>query len=193
MLNIKVDIMKRLLTLTGCFAVTITLALFSPQNAKAQHIGFELPDLGPVVPYVEPTSVHRRNQLCIEEWRKSHAFTRQECKGILVGWDSYTLNPSFFDNVSNEAHHMKYSRCRVHAECRKGLGVSTLRAGEHNAVLNYGDIHKIRRCKENLGTIMNTSCAPLTDADVEAAIEKYKEYWNQQQQQSYGWGGWSHY
>ena len=185
--------MKRLLTLTGCFAVTITLALFSPQNAKAQHIGFELPDLGPVVPYVEPTSVHRRNQLCIEEWRKSHAFTRQECKGILVGWDSYTLNPSFFDNVSNEAHHMKYSRCRVHAECRKGLGVSTLRAGEHNAVLNYGDIHKIRRCKENLGTIMNTSCAPLTDADVEAAIEKYKEYWNQQQQQSYGWGGWSHY
>ncbi|MCY4219301.1 MAG: hypothetical protein OXE41_04515 [Gammaproteobacteria bacterium] len=183
--------MNKLLTVAGCFTFISTLVLFPPQ--KAQGIGDGVNDaynnLPPVVPYVEPTSVQRRNQLCIEEWRKSHAFTKQECKGMWVSWDSYTLNPSYFNNVSNEAHHMKYSRCLVNVECRKGLSVSTLRAGEHNAVLVYGDVKKLRRCKENSGQTMNTHCAPLTDADIEAAIEEYDEYWENQSQQSSGWGG----
>ncbi len=186
--------MKTSRSLTGLLASIVCaagLCLVSPQTVSAQFA-----DPGPnFMPSAtgQPPTVQRRNQLCIAAWRQSHAFTQQECKGIWVSWDSYTIDPTYIYYDTSEGTHMKYSKCRVHAECRKGLGVSTLRAGEHNAVLNYGDIHKIRRCKENLGTIMNTSCAPLTDADVEAAIEKYKEYWNQQQQQSYGWGGWSHY
>ncbi|MCY4149808.1 MAG: hypothetical protein OXF73_10770, partial [Gammaproteobacteria bacterium] len=66
MSNIEADTTKKLLMLAGCFAVIGTLALFSPQEASAQ-IGHSIADgdgaPGPVVPYVEPTSVHRRNQL----------------------------------------------------------------------------------------------------------------------------------
>ena len=162
-----INAMKKLLTLAGCFAAIGALALFSPRNAEA----FDLPAAEPVVPYVAPTSVQRRNQLCIEEWRKSHAFTQQECTGIWVGWDSYTLNSTYFNNVNDEAIHMKYSNCRVHVECRKDS--QALGVGSHDAALHYNDVHKLRRCKENSGILMNTHCEPLTDQDIAIAIEEY--------------------
>ncbi|MCY4292498.1 MAG: hypothetical protein OXC72_12185, partial [Roseovarius sp.] len=119
---------------------------------------------------VAPTSVQRRNQLCIEEWRKSHAFTKQECRGIWVGWDSYTINAAFFSNNNDEAIHMKYSKCLVNVECRRGIQAIGL--GTHDAVLDYGDVHKVRRC-ENPGTRMNTHCDPLTPDELSVAIDEY--------------------
>ncbi|MCY4314746.1 MAG: hypothetical protein OXC66_01375 [Roseovarius sp.] len=181
-----INAMKKLLTLAGCFAAIGALALFSPRNAEA----FDLPAAEPVVPYVAPTSVQRRNQLCIEEWRKSHAFTQQECRGIWVGWDSYTINAAFFSNNNDEAIHMKYSKCLVNVECRKGSTDSILSFGEHNAALHYNDVHKLRRCKENSGTLMNTHCDPLTDQDINDAMEEFEDRQNQQsyEDQKYGQG-----
>jgi len=183
-------IKRKFLTLAGCFAAIGTFVLFSAGDSVAQTIGFDLPDSEPVVPYVAPTSVQRRNQLCIEEWQKSHAFTNQECRGVWVGWDSYTLNSPFFNNVNDEKIHMQYSKCLVNVECRKGSTGSTLGDGEHNAVLHYNDVHKIRRCKENSGILMNTVCDPLTDADIEAAIEEFEDRQDQQsyEDQKYGEG-----
>ena len=155
--------------LAGCLAAIGTCVLFSAGDSVAQTIGFDLPDAEPVVPYVAPTSVQRRNQLCIEEWQKSYAFTNQECTGKWVSWDSYTLNSSFFNNVNDETIHMKYSKCLVNVECRKGARETTLGVGTHNAALHYNDVHKIRRCKAWAGILMNTVCDPLTDADIEAA------------------------
>ncbi len=158
-----------LISLITCFTIIGT--------AQAQHIAIEVPDQGPVVPYVAPTSVERRNQLCIEEWQKSHAFTKQQCKGIDVRWDSYTLTASFFDNVDNEAHHMKYSRCLVNVRCDKGTSATTLLPARHNAVLNFQDVEKIRRCKANSGQTMNTSCEPLTDEDIQNSSSVGWWYW----------------
>jgi len=189
MFNYYADTTKNLLTLAGCLAVIGTLALFSPQNVEAVGVsdpgpGFTPPRSG------EPPSKQRRNQLCIEEWRKSHAFAKQECKGIWVSWDSYWYSPSYYYYDTSEGTHMKYSNCLVHVECRKGSTDSTLADGEHNAVLRYGDVHKIRRCKENSGIKMNTSCEPLTDQDIAAAMEEFEDRQNQQsyEDQKYGEG-----
>ncbi len=117
----------------------------------------------------QPPTVQRRNQLCIAAWRQSHAFTQQECKGIWVSWDSYTIDPTYIYYDTSEGTHMKYSKCLVNLECRKGARETTLGVGTHNAALHYNDVHKIRRCKAWAGILMNTVCDPLTDADIEAA------------------------
>ncbi|MCY4169325.1 MAG: hypothetical protein OXE82_13695, partial [Rhodobacter sp.] len=65
------------LAVIGCFAIIGTLVLFSPQQVHAQCID------------CAPPTADRLNQLCIEEWRKSRAFTEQGCKGVWVSWDSY--------------------------------------------------------------------------------------------------------
>ncbi len=180
--------MKKFLTLAGCFAVIGALSLFPPQQAEG--IGGAVNDAynnhdssnTPLPRADEPPTKQRRNQLCIEEWRKSHAFTKQECKGVWVSWDSYWYSPSYYYYDTSEGTHMKYSNCKVHVECRKGTPGSTLGYGEHNAVLRHENVHKIRRCKEQSGIKMNTSCEPLTDADIDAAIEEFED---RQDQQSY--------
>ena len=187
--------MKTLLTRVVGFAVLGLLAtplvLVSPQIAAAQGIGDY--DPGPsFTPLVagQPPTVQRRTQLCIAAWRQSHAFTQQECRGIWVSWDSYTINPGLFYYDTSEGTHMKYSQCRVHVECRKGSTGSTLGFGQHNAVLDYGNVPKLRRCKENSGITMNTHCASLTDQDIEDAIAEFEDRQDQQsyEDQKYGQG-----
>ncbi len=163
--------------LAGCFAAIGTFVLFSAGDSVAQTIGFDLPDAEPVVPYVAPTSVQRRNQLCIEEWQKSYAYQEQYCRGVWVSWDSYTLNPTFFNNVNDEKIHMQYSKCLVNVKCIKGY--QAIGIARHKSALPYGDVHEIRRCKEP-GTTMNTHCDPLTQQDLSDAVDAYFDALEQQ-------------
>ncbi len=183
--------MKTSRSLTGLLASIVCaagLCLVSPQTVSAQFA-----DPGPnFMPSAtgQPPTVQRRNQLCIAAWRQSHAFTQQECKGIWVSWDSYTIDPTYIYYDTSEGTHMGYSRCRIHVECRKGGYESTLGFGEHNAVLDYSDVPKLRRCKENAGTTLNTHCDPLTDQDIADAVAEQEDLQDQQsyEDQKYGEG-----
>lgn len=184
--------MKILFTLAGGVAVVgalvASLALMYPPPAVA-WVSDPGPNFMPS-PAGEPPTRQRRNQLCIAAWQQSHAFTEQDCKGIWVSWDSYTISPGLFYYDTSEGTHMGYSRCRVHVECRKGGYESTLGFGAHNAVLDYNDVPKLRRCKENAGTTLNTHCDPLTDQDIADAVAEQEDLQDQQsyEDQKYGEG-----
>ncbi len=151
------------LAVIGCFAIIGTLVLFSPQQVHAQCID------------CTPPTVDRLNRLCIEEWRKSRAFTEQGCKGVWVSWDSY--RPTSYDlaSSSSEYFHQVFSRCLVNVRCDKGLTGTTLSTGLHNDVLDFFEVKKLRRCRENSGQTMNIHCHPLTDADIQAASVELEE------------------
>ena len=72
--------------------------------------------------------------MCIEEWQKSHASRNNLARRYgSVGTLNMT-NELFCNNNNNESHHMQYSSCKVHVECRKGSEESILGFGENNAV-----------------------------------------------------------
>ena len=169
------------LAVIGCLAIMGPLALFSPQQVHAEtttqcvtFIGSSTVECTP--PY--GITVDRLNQLCIEEWQKSHAFREQGCRGIWVSWDSY--RPTSYDLASETSlyYHQVFSRCRVNVKCDKGLTGTTLKQGLLNDLVDFFEVHKLVRCRENSGqTIQDISyCHPLTDADIEAAIEDTQSY-----------------
>ena len=169
----------------GCFVIMGTLVMFLPQQVQAEcfdcsnHNDY---NPGPVVSYVGPPSTDRLNQLCIEEWRKSIAFTRQECKGVWVSWDSYRPTSYDLSSSSSEYFHKVFSRCLVNVRCDKGVIGTTLDTGLHNDVLDFFEVNRLRRCRENSGQTMNIHCEQLTEADIQAATEELDE---SQDQQSY--------
>ncbi|MCY4228585.1 MAG: hypothetical protein OXF20_13025 [Gammaproteobacteria bacterium] len=182
MSNIEADTTKKLLTLAGCFAVIGTLALFSPQKASAQ-IGHGVADgVGDPGPgYTpprsgEPPSVERRAYLCFEEWQKSYAYTEQYCIAESVRWDSYRITPGYY--AFDEATHMKYSYCRIKAKCIKGA--QAIGIAKYNSKIDYRNVDKLRRC-ENPGTELNTDCDPLTQEELEVAVDEYFDALNQPQ------------
>ena len=75
---------------------------------------------------------------------------------------------------------MQYSKCLVNVKCIKGA--QAIGTARHAAALPYGEVHEIRRCKEP-GTTMNTHCDPLTQQDLNDAVDAYFDALDQPQGQ----------
>lgn len=173
MFESEVGIMNKFLTIAGCFTVIGTLVLFSPQQAQAQFGAVGVADPGPnfTPPRVgEPPTVERRTYLCFEEWQKSYAHTKQLCDLVLAKWDSYRITPSYYS--VDEGTHMKYSRCRISVECKRGFQSEAIGVAKHNSVLEYKDVNQLRRCKIP-SLELNTHCDPLTPAELDEAVAQY--------------------
>ncbi len=161
------------------FMVTLALAVLTlalPQPAEAQFIGYDF----------EP-SKYERHVACNEAWRASHAYKQQQCYLRSVHWDSY--------HTPGGWSHFLRSNCWIHIECK--FGSPHYKKGQHLGKLAYLEVHKLRRCKDD-PSVVNTSCNPLTNEEVNATINycsgSLNTYCgpqsNQQDTQNsyYGWG-----
>jgi len=141
--------MKQLMTL----ALVATATLMMPLVASAQFGSIDL----------EP-SKYQRHVACNKAWQASHAYKHHNCKWRAVHWDSYRPGYGIF--------YMRRSNCWVHVECTHGH--PAFPKGVHNGRIAYLDVFRLRRCKDDASKV-NTTCVPLTTADVEKGLAAHQE------------------
>jgi len=141
-------IIKKILVAVACLTV--------PMIASGQFGSINL----------EP-SKYQRHVACNKAWQASHAYKHHNCKWRAVHWDSYqTRYPGIFP--------MRNSNCWVHVECTHGHPVFP--KGVHNGKIAYLDVFRLRRCKDDASKV-NTTCVPLTPADIERGLADHNERW----------------
>ena len=76
---------------------------------------------------------------------------------------------------------MKHSNCHIKARCIKGTQV--LGVAKYYSKIQYQNVDKLRRC-ENPATELNTHCDPLTQEELNVAVDEYFDALNQPQNNS---------
>ncbi len=148
-------VLHRMFVLVGCFVAIGAPALLSPPKANAN------------------ADDYRRHVACNEAWRASPAYKQQQCKLRSVHWDSFlwTMRNEWKIVSSGNNHmekQMEHSNCWVHVEC--DYGARLFPKGGRNGKIKYREVSKLRRCLSD-PSVVNTSCEPLTMAEVDRVSE----------------------